>query len=146
MIAAAPTWRSSHLSHYTDRATAPALHARAAAASPPGSPPPPPPPPTAWMAPPTPTPAAETTGPSRGPPGYTPVPMRVLVDEEAAPPLGTTAGSSSRAERRFGRLFERAVAAIDRRPGRHAGSWAPASLGRGAARQDLVVIASSSDE
>ncbi|KAE8803395.1 Sucrose synthase 1 [Hordeum vulgare] len=63
--------------------SAPAVHEDAAApAPPPGSPPPPPPPPTAWMAPLTPTPAAETAGPSRGPPGYVPVPMRALVDEE----------------------------------------------------------------
>ncbi|KAI4991362.1 hypothetical protein ZWY2020_039733 [Hordeum vulgare] len=63
--------------------SAPAVHEDAAApAPPPGSLPPPPPPPTAWMAPLTPTPAAETAGPSRGPPGYVPAPMRALVDEE----------------------------------------------------------------
>ncbi|KAI5018536.1 hypothetical protein ZWY2020_043424 [Hordeum vulgare] len=132
--------------------SAPAVHEDAVApAPPPGSPPPPPPPPTAWMAPPTPTPAAETAGPSRGPPSYVPVPMRALVDEEAAPPLETTAGSSSRAERRFGRLFGRAVAAIDRRPGRRAGSWTPTSLGLASAapevaRPDAVFIGSSSDD
>ncbi|KAE8793668.1 hypothetical protein D1007_31702 [Hordeum vulgare] len=159
--------------------SAPAVHEDAAApAPPPGSPPPPPPPPTAWMAPPTPTPAAETVGPSRGPPGFVPVPMRVMVDEEAAlgfvsaptgasgvvrlgvgmdgadtnasPPRETTAETSSRAERRFGRLFGRAVAALDRQPGRRAGSWAPASLGLGlglgAAAHAPVVVPSSSNE
>nr|XP_020170840.2 anther-specific proline-rich protein APG-like [Aegilops tauschii subsp. strangulata] len=37
---------------------------------------------------------------------------------KAPPPLGTTAGSSSRGEQHFGRLFGCAMAAIDRRPGR----------------------------
>ncbi|KAI4989196.1 hypothetical protein ZWY2020_036513 [Hordeum vulgare] len=138
--------------------SAPAVHGAAAApAPPPGSPPPPPPPPTAWMAPPTPTPAAETAGPSRGPPGYVPVPMRAFADEKAAlgfvsaptgassiihlgigmegadasaPPLqDMVAGSNGIAKRRFGRLFGRAVASLDRRPGRRPGSWAPTSLG-----------------
>ncbi|KAI4991213.1 hypothetical protein ZWY2020_039584 [Hordeum vulgare] len=156
--------------------SAPAVHGDAAApAPPPGSPPPPPPPPTAWMAPPTPTPAA---GPSRGPPGYVPVPMRAFADEEAAlgfvsaptgasgiihlgigmegvdasaPPLqDMAAGSNGIAERRFGRLFGRAVVSLDRRPGHRPGSWAPASLGFAAAPPqagcrvpaDVVVVSS----
>ncbi|KAI4979827.1 hypothetical protein ZWY2020_016580 [Hordeum vulgare] len=129
----------------------------------------PPPPPEAWLPPWTPTPGAATAGPSRSPPGYALVPMRSEVDaEEALAFISAPTGASgvvrlgagmeaspqhevamdpgSHAERRFGHLFRRAVAAIDRRPGRHAGSWAPASLGLGAARQDPVVGASSSDE
>ncbi|KAI5020248.1 hypothetical protein ZWY2020_045136 [Hordeum vulgare] len=132
-------------------------------------PPSPPPPPEAWLPPWTPTPDAATAGPSRNSPGYAPVPMRSEVDaEEALAFISAPTGASgvvrlragmeaspqqevatdpgSRAERRFGRLFGRAVAAIDRRPGCHTVSWAPASLGLGAARQDPVVIASSSDE
>ncbi|KAI5019215.1 hypothetical protein ZWY2020_044103 [Hordeum vulgare] len=124
----------------------------------------PPPPPEAWLPPWTPTHGAATAGPSRSPPGYTPVPMRSEVDvEEALAFISAPTGASgvvrlgagmeaspqqematdpgSRAERRFGRLFGRTVAAIDRRPGRHAGSWAPTSLGLGAARQDPVVVA-----
>ena len=63
----------------------------------------------------------------------------------------TAAGSSSRVTRRFGRLFGRVVTAIDRRPSRRRGSWAPESLGLASvapegARPDPVVIASSSDE
>nr|XP_040252106.1 vasodilator-stimulated phosphoprotein-like [Aegilops tauschii subsp. strangulata] len=149
--------------------------AAAAPAPPPGSPPPPPPPPAAWLAPSTPTPAAEAAGP----PGYYPVPMRAVVNKEealafvsaptgasgvvrlgagmegadatATPQQETAAGSSSRAARRFGRLFGRAVAAIDRRPSRRPGSWAPTSLGLasaapGTARPDHVVVDSSSDE
>ncbi|KAI4970445.1 hypothetical protein ZWY2020_001359 [Hordeum vulgare] len=154
--------------------SAPVVHGAAAApAPPPGSPPPPP---TAWMAPPTPTPAAETAGPSRGPLGYVPVQMCAFADEEAAlgfvsaptgasgiihlgigmedadasaPPLqDMVTGSNGIAERRFGRLFGRAVASLDRRPGRRPGSWAPASLGFAAAPPqasrcvpaDLVVV------
>ncbi|KAI5020357.1 hypothetical protein ZWY2020_045245 [Hordeum vulgare] len=141
-------------------------------------PPPPPPPLAHWLPPGTPTPAAEDAGPSRRPPGYLPLPMRTEVTAEEAlgfvsaptgasgvvrlgagmegvvanaPPLQEmNAGPSSRAERRFGRLFGRAVAALDRQPGRHAGSWAPASLGLGlglgAVPQDQVVVSSSSDE
>ena len=72
-------------------------------------------------------------------------------DATATPLQETAAGSSSRAARGFGRLFGRAVAAIDRRPSRRLGSWAPASLGLASAapegaRPDPVVIASSSDE
>ena len=67
------------------------------------------------------------------------------------PPLEVSAGPSIRAERRFGRLFGRAVAALNRRTGRRAGSWAPASLGLasaapGTARPDHVIGDSSSDE
>ena len=70
-------------------------------------------------------------------------------DATATPQQETTAGSSSRAEQRFGRLFGRAVAALNRRTGRRAGSWAPASLGLASAappgvRLDPVVVASSS--
>ncbi|KAI5005195.1 hypothetical protein ZWY2020_032438 [Hordeum vulgare] len=159
--------------------SAPTMHGAAAAPPPPGSPPPPPTPPAVWLAPSTPTPAGEEVVPSRGPPSYAPVPMRVMVDEEAAsgfvsaptgatgvvrlgvgmdgadtsapPPLETAAGSSSHAKRRFGRLFGRAVAAIDRRPGRRASSWAPVRLGLASsapevARPDAVFIGSSSDE
>lgn len=149
--------------------------AAAAPAPPPGSPPPPPPLPAAWLAPSTLTPAAEAAGP----PGYCPVPMRAIVKEEealafvsaptgasgvvrlgagmedgaatATPQQETAAGSSTRTEQRFGHLFRRAIAALDRRPARRAGSWAPASLGLtsaapGTARSDHVVVDSSSDE
>ena len=60
----------------------------------------------------------------------------------------TAAGSSSRVERRFARLFGRTVAALDRRPGRRPGSWAPANLGFTATplRQASTVVVSSSDE
>ncbi|KAI4996604.1 hypothetical protein ZWY2020_051524 [Hordeum vulgare] len=96
-------------------------------------------------------------GPSRGPPGYVPIPMRAFADEAAAlgfvsaptdasgvihlgvgmegidasaPPLqDMVAGSNGIAERRFGRLFGRIVASLDRRPCRHPGPWAPASFG-----------------
>ena len=71
-------------------------------------------------------------------------------DATAPPPLVTTAGSSSRVERRFGRLFGRAVSAVDRRPGHRAGSWAPATLGLASAAPEGArhqpVVASSSDE
>lgn len=69
----------------------------------------------------------------------------------ASPQPEMAVGLSSRAERRFWRLFGRVVAAIDHRPGRRSGSWAPASLGftnalpKGACH-DPVVIASSLDE
>ena len=152
-------------------ATAPAL--------PTGSPPPPPPPPAAWIPPSTPTPDAVAAGPSLRPPGYAPIPMRTVVNEEEAlafvsTPTGasgvvrlgagmegadaiathqqeTATDSSSRAARRFGRLFGRSVAAIDRRPSRHPDSWAPASLGLasaapGTACPDHVVVDSSSDK
>ncbi|XP_073354747.1 uncharacterized protein [Aegilops tauschii subsp. strangulata] len=141
--------------------------------SPPGSPPPPPPPPATWLPPATPTPTGEAIGPSRGPPGYAPVPMRAIVDEEAAlgfvsapigasgvirlgvgmeegagvnspPPLEATAGPSIRAEQCFGHLVRRAVAALDRSPG----SWAPANLGFATTplRQASTIAVSSSDE
>ncbi|KAM3189270.1 hypothetical protein ACQJBY_067906 [Aegilops geniculata] len=149
-------------------ATSPAL--------PTGSPPPPPPPPAAWIPPSTPTHDAVAAGPSLRPPGYAPVPMRSTVNAEEAlafisapsgasgvvrlgvgmegaaaagtPQQETAAGSSSRAERRFGRLFGRAVAALDRRPGRRPGSWASADLGFTASplRQASTVVVSSSDE
>nr|XP_020165583.1 T-cell leukemia homeobox protein 3-like [Aegilops tauschii subsp. strangulata] len=160
--------------------SAPMMNGAAAAPGLPlGSPPPPPPPPVAWLPPSTPTPVGEAVGLSRGPPGYAPVPMRAIVDEEAAlgfvsaptgssgvirlgvgmegagvnspPPLEVSAGPSIRAERRFGRLFGRAVAALNRRTGHRAGSWAPASLRLAntapeIARPDHVVVDSSSDE
>ncbi|KAM3354872.1 hypothetical protein ACQJBY_025553 [Aegilops geniculata] len=132
--------------------------------SPPGSPPPPPPP--AWLPPSTPTPAGEAVGPSRGPPGYAPVPMRAIVDEEVAlgfvsaptsasgvirlgvgmegndvnspPPLEVSAGPSIRVERCFGRLFGRTVATLNRRPGRRACLWAPSSLGLASAAPETA--------
>ncbi|KAI4986088.1 hypothetical protein ZWY2020_018718 [Hordeum vulgare] len=141
-------------------------------------PPPPPPPPAHWLPPRPPTPAIEDAGPSQRPPGYLPVPMRTDVTAEEAlgfvsaptgasgvvrlgagmegvvanapPPQEMNAGPSSRAERRFGRLFGRVIASLDRQPGRRAGLWAPASLGLGlglgAVPQDPVIVSSSSDE
>ena len=158
--------------------SAPMMHGAAnAPALPTGSPPPPPPPPAAWIPPSTPTPDAVAAGPSLRPPGYALVPMRSTVNAEEAlafisapsgasgvvrlgvgmkgaaaaggtPQQETATGSSSRAERRFGRLFGRAVAALDCRPGRRPGSWAPANLGFTATplRQASTVIVSSSDE
>ena len=72
-------------------------------------------------------------------------------DATATPQQETVAGSSSRAARRFGRLFGRVVATIDRHASRCPGSWALASLSLAStapegARPDPVVIASSSDE
>ncbi|XBI11174.1 hypothetical protein VPH35_138282 [Triticum aestivum] len=116
-------------------------------------------------------PAAEAVGPH----GYVPVPMRTVVDAEEAlafisAPTGASgvvrhgagmegiaattppqsemdAGSSICAERRFGRLFERVIAAISRRDG----LWDPSGLGLAPAlprgvRTDPVVVASSSNE
>jgi hypothetical protein len=151
------------------------LGAAAAPALPTRSPPPPPPPPAEWIQASTPTPEAVAACSVLRPPGYASVPMHSTVnaeealafifaptsasgvvrlgagmesaDDSAMPQQETAVGSSSRVERRFGRLFGRAVAAIDRRPG----SWAPASLGLASAapqraRHVPVIVASSSDE
>ena len=158
--------------------SAPMMHGAATApALPTGSPPPPPPPPAAWIPPSTPTPDAVAAGPSLRLPGYTPVPMRAVVNEEEAlafvsaptgasgvvhigvgmegaaaaggtPQQETAAGASSRVERCFGRLFRRAVTALDRRPGRRPGAWATANLGFTATplRQASTVVVSSSDD
>ncbi|KAI5009166.1 hypothetical protein ZWY2020_010214 [Hordeum vulgare] len=70
-----------------------------------------------------------------------------LLGMEASPRQEMATDSGSRAERRFGRLFGRVVAAIDRCPSRRPGSWAPVSLVlASAAPLGVVVVDSSSDE
>ncbi|KAI4981575.1 hypothetical protein ZWY2020_022067 [Hordeum vulgare] len=88
---------------------------------------------------------------SLAPPAIRIIHLGIGMEGDARPPSqDMVAGSNGIAERRFGRLFGRALASLDRRPGRRPGSWAPASLGFAAAPPqagrhvpaDVVVVSS----